>query len=141
MSLRPTRSCTPSPGAGPSTFDVSCLLGRRGWRSRTWEVRGARVSRLTGPTGWTSCKRSPGRTAGAPTGPPVIPAWCGQPSNGPDVRRCNEMTDTWETTVRTAATTMLRYPERISDGLEAELYALLEQLDTATADQPEARRT
>ena len=26
----------------------------------------------------------------------------------------NEMpTDTWETTVRTAATTMLRYPERI----------------------------
>ena len=24
------------------------------------------------------------------------------------------MTDTWETTVRTAATTMLRYPERIS---------------------------
>ncbi len=51
------------------------------------------------------------------------------------------MTDTWETTVRTAATTMLRYPERISDGLEAKLYALLEQLDTATADQPEARRT
>ncbi len=51
------------------------------------------------------------------------------------------MTDTWETTVRTAATTMLRYPERISDGLEAELYALLEQLGTATADQPEARRT
>ncbi len=51
------------------------------------------------------------------------------------------MTDTWETTVRTAATTMLRYPERISDGLEAELYALREQLDTATADQPEARRT
>ena len=51
------------------------------------------------------------------------------------------MTDTWETTVRTAATTMLRYPERISDGLEAELYALLEQLDTVTADQPEARRT
>ena len=51
------------------------------------------------------------------------------------------MTDTWETTVRTAATTMLRYPERISDGLEAELYVPLEQLDTATADQPEARRT
>jgi len=51
------------------------------------------------------------------------------------------MTDTWETTVRTAATTMLRDPERISDGLEAELYALLEQLDTTTADQPEARRT
>ena len=36
------------------------------------------------------------------------------------------MTDTWETTVRTAATTMLRYPDKISDGLEAELYALLE---------------
>jgi hypothetical protein len=50
------------------------------------------------------------------------------------------MTDTWETTVRTAATTMLRYPEKLSDGLEAELYALLEALDTtATAEQPEPR--
>jgi hypothetical protein len=50
------------------------------------------------------------------------------------------MTDTWETTVRTAANTMLRYPERLSDGLEAELYALLEKLDTVTADdRPEAR--
>jgi hypothetical protein len=43
------------------------------------------------------------------------------------------MTDTWTTTVRTAVTTMLRYPDKISDGLEAELYALLEQLD---AEQP-----
>jgi hypothetical protein len=50
------------------------------------------------------------------------------------------MTDTWETTVRTAATTMLRYPEKISDGLEAELYALLEKLDTAKAEQPESTR-
>ena len=41
------------------------------------------------------------------------------------------MTDTWETTVRTAAVTMLRYPDKISDGLEAELYALLEQLGPA----------
>jgi hypothetical protein len=48
------------------------------------------------------------------------------------------MTDTWETTVRRAANTMLRYPDRISDGLEAELYALLEQLGTATAGQPES---
>ena len=40
------------------------------------------------------------------------------------------MTETWETTVRTAANTMLGYPDKISDGLEAELYALLEQLDT-----------
>lgn len=48
------------------------------------------------------------------------------------------MPDTWETTVRTAATTMLRYPDKISDGLEAELYALLEQLGPATADQPES---
>ena len=48
------------------------------------------------------------------------------------------MRDTWETTVRTAASTMLRYPEKISDGLEAELYALLEQLDTAKAEQPES---
>jgi hypothetical protein len=47
------------------------------------------------------------------------------------------MSDTWETTVRTAATTMLRYPDKISDGLEAELYALLENLDTPTADPPE----
>ena len=47
------------------------------------------------------------------------------------------MPDTWETTVRTAAATMLRYPDKISDGLEAELYALLEQLGTATAEQPE----
>jgi hypothetical protein len=51
------------------------------------------------------------------------------------------MTDTWETTVRTAATTMLRCPDRISDGLEAELWALLEALDSAaTAEQPESTR-
>jgi hypothetical protein len=47
------------------------------------------------------------------------------------------MPDTWETAVRTAAATMLRHPDRISDGLEAELYALLDQLGTATADHPE----
>jgi len=46
------------------------------------------------------------------------------------------MNDTWETTVRTAANTMLRYPDKISDGLEAELYALLQKLGTAKADQP-----
>ncbi|MGP0002232.1 MAG: hypothetical protein ACLPKW_31470 [Acetobacteraceae bacterium] len=51
------------------------------------------------------------------------------------------MTDTWETTVRTAANTMLRYPDKISDGLEAELYALLETLDNiAKAGQPESTR-
>jgi|HubBroStandDraft_3_1064219.scaffolds.fasta_scaffold4247066_1 hypothetical protein len=44
------------------------------------------------------------------------------------------MTETWETTVRTAADTMLRYPEKLSAGLEAELYALLEKLDSAPAD-------
>jgi hypothetical protein len=50
------------------------------------------------------------------------------------------MTDTWETTVRTAANTMLRYPDKISDGLEAELYALLEVLDnTVTAGNPRAQ--
>jgi hypothetical protein len=49
------------------------------------------------------------------------------------------MTDTWETTVRTAATTMLRYPDKISDGLEAELYALLEDLDAAKQSNPRAR--
>jgi hypothetical protein len=43
--------------------------------------------------------------------------------------------DAWETTVRTAASTMLRYPEKLSDGLEAELYALLEELGTATAER------
>jgi hypothetical protein len=50
------------------------------------------------------------------------------------------MTDTWETTVRTAANTMLRHPDKISDGLEAELHALLEKLDTAKAEQPESTR-
>jgi hypothetical protein len=49
----------------------------------------------------------------------------------------NRMNETWETTVRTAANSMLRYPDKISDGLEAELYALLEQLDTAKAEHPE----
>jgi hypothetical protein len=48
------------------------------------------------------------------------------------------MTDTWERTVRTAANTMLRHPDKISDGLEAELYALLEKLDTAQAEPPES---
>ena len=49
--------------------------------------------------------------------------------------------DTWETTVRTAATTILRFPKRISDGLEAELYALLEALDDgARAGQSESTR-
>jgi hypothetical protein len=50
------------------------------------------------------------------------------------------MTDTWETTVRTAANTMLRYPDKISDGLEAELYALLEKLNIAEAEQPQSTR-
>ena len=51
------------------------------------------------------------------------------------------MTDTWETTVRTAANTMLRYPDKLSAGLEAELYALLEALDSIpTAEQPESTR-
>ena len=44
------------------------------------------------------------------------------------------MTETWETTVRTAANTILRYSDKISDGLEAELYALLEKLDTVKAE-------
>jgi hypothetical protein len=47
------------------------------------------------------------------------------------------MTESWETAVRMAADTMLRHPDKISDGLEAELYALLEQLDSAQAEQPE----
>jgi hypothetical protein len=46
------------------------------------------------------------------------------------------MPDTWETTVRAAADTMLQYADRISDGLEAELWALLEQLGPATAEHP-----
>jgi len=46
------------------------------------------------------------------------------------------MRDTWETTLRTAATTMLRYPAKISDGLEAELYALLEKLGTPETGPP-----
>jgi hypothetical protein len=50
------------------------------------------------------------------------------------------MNDTWETTVRTAANTMLRYPDKISDGLESELYALLEKLGTAKAEEPESTR-
>jgi hypothetical protein len=51
------------------------------------------------------------------------------------------MTEIWETTVRTAANTMLGYPDKISDGLEAELYALLEKLDIAKAEQPESTGT
>jgi hypothetical protein len=51
------------------------------------------------------------------------------------------MTETWETTVQTAANMMLRYPDKISDGLEAELYALLDKLDTAKAGQPESTGT
>jgi hypothetical protein len=51
------------------------------------------------------------------------------------------MRDTWEATVQTAATTMLRYPDKISDGLEAELYALLETLGTTKEDQPESTGT
>jgi hypothetical protein len=51
------------------------------------------------------------------------------------------MTDTWETTVRTAANTMLRYADQLSDGLEAELYALLEALDnTPEAEQAKSGR-
>jgi hypothetical protein len=46
------------------------------------------------------------------------------------------MLDNWEKSVRTAATTLLRHPERISDGLEAELYALLERLGTAIPEPP-----
>jgi hypothetical protein len=42
----------------------------------------------------------------------------------------------WEETIRTAANTMLRDPNRISDGLEAELYALLEKL--GNPEQPES---
>lgn len=49
----------------------------------------------------------------------------------------DDIRDTWETTVRMAANTMLCYPDRISDGLEAELYALLAKLDTAKSGQPE----
>jgi hypothetical protein len=48
------------------------------------------------------------------------------------------MPDTWETTVRTAAATMLRHPDKISDGLEAELYALLETLSTPDAGRPDS---
>ena len=50
------------------------------------------------------------------------------------------MTETWETAVRMAADTMLRHPDKISDGLEAELWALLEQLDAAKAEQPGSTR-
>jgi hypothetical protein len=48
----------------------------------------------------------------------------------------DHMRDTWETTVRTAAATMLRYPDKISDGLESELYVLLEQLGPPNPDDP-----
>jgi hypothetical protein len=48
------------------------------------------------------------------------------------------MRDNWETAVRTAAATMLRYPDKISDGLEAELYALLEHLGPTQAGQPQS---
>jgi hypothetical protein len=50
----------------------------------------------------------------------------------------HHMTNIWETTVRTAAAAMLRYPDKISDGLEAELYALLEHLGPPQAGQPQS---
>jgi len=65
--------------------------------------------------------RRQGTSASTTTGPPEAP----------------RMKNAWETTVRTAAATMLRYPDKISDGLEAELYALLEQLSTPGTGQPE----
>jgi hypothetical protein len=43
--------------------------------------------------------------------------------------------NTWGMAVRTAANTILRYSDKISDGLEAELYALLEELDAVQEDQ------
>jgi hypothetical protein len=43
------------------------------------------------------------------------------------------MTESWEASVRTAVDTILRYPEKLSDGLEAELYALLEKLGAGEA--------
>jgi hypothetical protein len=48
------------------------------------------------------------------------------------------MKNSWETTARTAATTMLRHPDKISDGLEAELYALLEQLGAPETGRPQS---
>jgi hypothetical protein len=51
------------------------------------------------------------------------------------------MTHTWQAAIQTAATTMLRYPDKISDGLEAELYALLETLGTPHASQPASTGT
>ncbi|MGH3190350.1 MAG: hypothetical protein ACRDPY_09810 [Streptosporangiaceae bacterium] len=51
------------------------------------------------------------------------------------------MTETWETAVRAAANTMLGYPDKISDGLEAELYALLEQLAAGTPGQLQSTGT
>jgi hypothetical protein len=60
----------------------------------------------------------------------------GSPARVPIENQLRAIDAAWETTVRTAANTMLRYPDKISDGLEAELYALLEKLDTTKAGQP-----
>jgi hypothetical protein len=82
------------------------------------------VAALTGPGGWGS-EQAPGNSR-------VVWAtleWT-------DARKGSDMKNTWETTVRTAANTMLRYREKLSDGLEAELYALLEKLGTADTGEP-----
>jgi serine/threonine-protein kinase RsbW len=86
------------------------------------------VDALTGPDHWD--------TERTPDGARVVWATLEWPGRTKDL----PMTDTWETAVRTAANTILRYPDKVSDGLEAELYALLEKLSTAKAEQPESTR-
>jgi Histidine kinase-like ATPase domain len=121
-----TVRCDLSPGT--ARIEVEDTGGP--WRPRASDDRPHGldiVAALTGPDGWG--------TQRTPAGTRVVWATLQWPGR---TKRCNDMRDTWETTARAAATTMLRYPDKISDGLEAELYALLEKLDTPPADQPKS---
>jgi hypothetical protein len=48
--------------------------------------------------------------------------------------------DAWKQAAQEAANVILRDPEKISDGLESELYALLEQIDCQQGITTEIQR-
>jgi hypothetical protein len=108
------------------------------WRTRTGDDRphGLNiVQALTGADGWgTEQTRGGTRLVWASLRWP-------DPLTAPGHTKMDHMRDTWETTVRTAAATMLRYPDKLSDGLESELYVLLERLGPPETGRPESTGT
>ena len=67
-----------------NSFHVRCELspGLPGSRSKTWAARGGTANPMTGPTGWTSCKRSPAKTGGEPRPPAPGAASSGRGCHG-----------------------------------------------------------